>query len=71
MAVGQTRDGVAGWVSVENAPDAIVDDVGFRVARGAVSLSKIADGGQGWSEHADRQRAKLDGPLPVGWTPLK
>lgn len=54
-----------------NAPDAIVDDVGFRVARGAVSLSKIADCGQGWSEHADRQRAKLDGPLPVGWTPLK
>lgn len=54
-----------------NAPDATVDDVGFRVARGAVAEHELADGGQGWSERADRQRAMLDGPLPVGWTPLK
>lgn len=54
-----------------NAPDAIVDDVGFRVARGATSRSEAADGGQGWSERGDRQRAMLGGPLPVGWTPLK
>lgn len=54
-----------------NAPDATVDDVGFRVARGAVAEHELADAGQGWSERADRQRAMLDGPLPVGWTPLK
>lgn len=52
-----------------NAPDARVDDVGFRVARGPVS-AQGADGGQGWSERADRRRAAQPGPLPVGWTPL-
>ena len=53
-----------------NAPDARVDDVGFRVARGALADSAEADGGQGWSEAGDRERAALKGPLPVGWTPL-
>lgn len=53
-----------------NAPDAVVDDVGFRVVRGAVATESGADGGQGWSESADRARASLSGPLPVGWTPL-
>ncbi|HLS50286.1 MAG TPA: SUMF1/EgtB/PvdO family nonheme iron enzyme [Actinomycetaceae bacterium] len=52
------------------APDARVDDVGFRVARGAAAPIGQSDGGQGWSETADRQRASLNGPLPVGWTPL-
>lgn len=53
-----------------NAPDAVVEDVGFRVVRGAFPLSGAPDGGQGWSEAADRARASLAGPLPVGWTPL-
>lgn len=53
-----------------NAPDARVEDVGFRVARGPVAVGDQLDGGQGWSERADRQRASLTGPLPVGWTPL-
>lgn len=47
-----------------NAPNASVEDVGFRPARGAV-------GGQGWSEAADRQRAAVPYPRPVGWTPLR
>ncbi|WP_225734896.1 formylglycine-generating enzyme family protein [Pseudoclavibacter endophyticus] len=54
-----------------NAPDAIVEDVGFRAARGAVADSAGADGGQGWSEAADRQRAAASHPLPLGWTPLR
>lgn len=53
-----------------NAPDARVEDVGFRVARGPVAVGDQLDGGQGWSERADRERAALRGPLPVGWTPL-
>lgn len=53
-----------------NAPDAVVEDVGFRVARGFVAAHETSDGGQGWSEAADRTRASLPGPLPVGWTPL-
>lgn len=53
-----------------NAPDARVDDVGFRVARGAVADRADCDGGQGWSESGDRERAALSGPVPVGWTPL-
>lgn len=48
-----------------NAPNAVVEDVGFRVVRGA------ANGGQGWSEAADRQRASIAHPLPMGWTPLQ
>lgn len=54
-----------------NAPNAVVEDTGFRVARGAVADSDDADGGQGWSEAADRQRASLPHPLPLGWTPLR
>lgn len=54
-----------------NAPDAAIEDVGFRVVRGAVANSVTADGGQGWSEKADQQRASLLYPLPVGWTPLQ
>lgn len=53
-----------------NAPDARVEDVGFRVARGAVTDALGNDDWQGWSERADRDRAALPGPLPVGWTPL-
>lgn len=53
------------------APDAAIEDVGFRVARGAVSNAIDEDGGQGWSEASDRQRAMLTAPLPVGWTPLR
>ncbi|GAA5226025.1 SUMF1/EgtB/PvdO family nonheme iron enzyme [Paeniglutamicibacter antarcticus] len=53
-----------------SAPDAVIDDVGFRVARGAVGEpgGSIA---QGWSAQADRRRAAIRGPLPVGWTPLR
>lgn len=50
------------------APDALLEDVGFRVARGAVAGG--GDPVQGWSEVADRERAAIAGPLPVGWTPL-
>jgi len=53
-----------------NAPDALVEDVGFRVVRGAVAASAESDGGQGWSEAADQDRASLPQPLPTGWTPL-
>lgn len=70
-----------GWADAEwscrvgvrrgNAPDALIDDAGFRVVRGAVATSPDTDGGQGWSESADRQRASISPPLPVGWTPLR
>lgn len=53
-----------------NAPDAVVEDVGFRVARGAVHPPDDSDCVQGWSAAADRLRASVSGPLPVGWTPL-
>lgn len=52
-----------------SAPDAVLEDVGFRVARGPVG-----DGGaraaQGWSADTDHGRATVAGPLPLGWTPL-
>ncbi|MGO2111820.1 MAG: formylglycine-generating enzyme family protein [Pseudoclavibacter sp.] len=51
-------------------PGARLDDVGFRVARG-VAGDASALAGQGWSDRADRERAQLSGPLPVGWTPLR
>lgn len=51
-----------------NAPDAVVEDAGLRPVRGALLG---LDGGQGWSEAADRLRASLPYPLPVGWTPLR
>ncbi|MFJ5957654.1 formylglycine-generating enzyme family protein [Paenarthrobacter sp. NPDC092416] len=51
-----------------SAPDAVLEDVGFRVARGAVG-SKGERAAQGWSAVADWQRSQISGPLPVGWTP--
>ncbi len=53
-----------------SAPDAMLEDVGFRVARGAVG-EPGADAAQGWSADADRRRADVRGPLPLGWTPLR
>ena len=31
----------------------------------------FADAAQGWSADADRRRADVRGPLPLGWTPLR
>lgn len=53
-----------------DAPDAKLEDVGFRVACGAVAGKENVEGGQGWSEKADRDRASLQGVRPLGWTPL-
>ncbi|MGO2110894.1 MAG: formylglycine-generating enzyme family protein [Pseudoclavibacter sp.] len=53
-----------------SAPDAVLDDVGFRFARGAVGEAGTSTA-QGWSADADRERAAVRGPLPVGWTPLR
>lgn len=53
-----------------SAPDALLEDVGFRTARGAVG-ERGADSAQGWSATADVERAAISGPLPVGWTPLR
>ncbi len=53
-----------------SAPDAVLEDVGFRMARGAVGPAG-AGAAQGWSAAADRERAAVKGPLPVGWTPLR
>lgn len=51
-------------------PGAMLDDVGFRVAQGVAG--EAADhAGQGWSRQADRERADVKGPVPVGWTPLR
>jgi len=53
-----------------SAPDAVLEDVGFRVARGPVG-EPGAEAAQGWSAEADRSRAGIRGPLPVGWTPYR
>jgi formylglycine-generating enzyme len=53
-----------------SAPDAVLEDVGFRVARGAVG-DPGAQAAQGWSADADRKRADIRGPRPIGWTPLR
>ena len=53
-----------------SAPDAVLEDVGFRVARGAVA-EPGAQAAQGWSAEADRSRADVRGPRPIGWTPLR
>jgi sulfatase modifying factor 1 len=53
-----------------SSPDAVLEDVGFRVARGAVGEAGWA-AAQGWSAAADLDRADRRGPLPVGWTPLR
>ncbi|MGB4135111.1 MAG: SUMF1/EgtB/PvdO family nonheme iron enzyme [Microbacterium sp.] len=51
-------------------PGARLDDIGFRVVQGAAG--RAADhAGQGWSQKADRDRADVNGPLPLGWTPLR
>lgn len=65
-----------GWADAEwscrvgvrrgDSPIARLEDVGFRVVRGAAGA-----GGQGWSEAVDRARATITGPRPVGWTPLQ
>ncbi|WP_338403733.1 formylglycine-generating enzyme family protein [Cellulosimicrobium arenosum] len=53
-----------------SAPDARIEDVGLRVARGTVGTRGVL-GAQGWSDAADRERADVRGPLPLGWTPLR
>ncbi|MGO4102520.1 formylglycine-generating enzyme family protein [Leifsonia sp. YAF41] len=53
-----------------SAPDAVLEDVGFRVARGPVGEAN-SHAAQGWSRVADLSRADIRGPLPVGWTPLR
>ena len=53
-----------------SAPDAVLEDVGFRVVRGPVG-EPYAEAAQGWSAEADRHRADVRGPLPMGWTPLR
>lgn len=53
-----------------SAPDAVVEDIGFRVARGPVG-EPGSQSAQGWSAAADRERAAIRGPRPVGWTPLR
>jgi formylglycine-generating enzyme len=53
-----------------SAPDAVVEDIGFRVARGVVGETG-SDAAQGWSAVADRERADVHGPRPMGWTPLQ
>ena len=50
-------------------PESHLEDVGFRVARGAVG--ERGDAAQGWSARRDRDRAGIRGPLPLGWTPLR
>lgn len=52
-----------------SAPDAVLEDVGFRVARGSAGKPGAREA-QGWSADADLRRARVTGPLPVGWTPL-
>lgn len=52
-----------------SAPDARIEDVGLRVARGAVGDPGVP-AAQGWSDAADRARAQVPGLLPLGWTPL-
>jgi sulfatase modifying factor 1 len=51
-----------------SAPDAVLEDAGFRVARGPVATS-AGHSAQGWSAVDDWQRAQIRGPLPIGWTP--
>ena len=53
-----------------SAPDAVLEDVGFRVACGPVGEAN-SHAAQGWSREADRSRADIRGAVPVGWTPLR
>ncbi len=50
------------------APRMHHDDVGLRLARGAVGEPGEA---QGWSAQVDRERAVVDGLVPFGWTPSR
>lgn len=50
-----------------SAPGTRLEDVGCRVARGGFTDRDVV---QGWSARADQNRARVDGALPVGWTPL-
>lgn len=50
------------------APRMHHEDVGFRLARGGFDTVEEA---QGWSAEVDRERGSVDGPLPLGWTPLR
>jgi len=52
------------------APDTTFEDLGFRVAQGAVGKAGAAEA-QGWSASDDRRRAGIGGLLPVGWTPYR
>ncbi|MFC4223624.1 formylglycine-generating enzyme family protein [Lysinibacter cavernae] len=53
-----------------SAPNAVIEDVGFRVVSGTIgSHGKRA--AQGWSDESDRERAHVVGPRPIGWTPLQ
>lgn len=54
-----------------DAPDALLEDIGFRVARGSVTMISKTDCYQGWSDRIDRERASLKHALPMGWTPLE
>lgn len=49
-------------------PEAVLEDVGFRVARGPVAESGT-QAGQGWSADDDTERAAMR-RLPAGWTSL-
>lgn len=50
-------------------PEVQLDDVGFRVARGAITPGDEASI-QGWSPQADADRARAS-TVQSGWTPLK
>ena len=52
------------------APDTTFEDLGFRVAQGAVGKAGAVEA-QGWSASDDRRRAGIGGLLPVGWTPYR
>ncbi|MFT0847673.1 SUMF1/EgtB/PvdO family nonheme iron enzyme [Actinomycetaceae bacterium L2_0104] len=51
-------------------PGARLDDVGFRFVQGSVGDASD-HAAQGWSQHADCEHAQINGPLPIGWTPLR
>ncbi|GAA2250837.1 SUMF1/EgtB/PvdO family nonheme iron enzyme [Herbiconiux moechotypicola] len=51
-----------------SAPDAVLEGTGLRIARGTAGAQGSRTG-QGWSAEADRDRADVKGPLPLGWTP--
>lgn len=51
-------------------PVAELEDVGFRVAQGALPATDPPVA-QGWSARSDHDRANRPGPIPFGWTPLR